>query len=165
MLLSSVALLWPVLSKFARQALGTHIGDRIFELFNSPSADQYLQATDNCLTLKVVDDEDTNKAHRGELFSLQFRRLPDTVRLQMEYYISPSAVEMQVLGSMMLIPSVLGVFEPVVMLLGTSGTVIQAFFFFEQIVVGIIRYYDFCGRSVNTKFGGSIRDVGLYEGT
>jgi len=150
--------LWPWITMVIRQLSGWDLGRTMFYTFSSPADDTF--SKENRLTIKVFDDNTEN-----ELYSVLLQQLPITVVVLMQSGLTPTRMERLLFGGLIIIPAILGVIEPIVVIIGNDGLGLQTYLFIEQIITWVVKYYDPCDTFVNTKFDENIRNTNVYEGT
>lgn len=136
--------LWPRLisSVVPAQQRGTSM----YSVFGSPVDVEF--ATGGCLELRI--SERTTSTVR-DLYDIRFLNVPQSIKHFLRNPLVPSPAERLVFGGLTIVPIFVAIVEPVLVGVIHAHQVPKALYLLEQVIVAVIRYYDFSDSSINTK--------------
>jgi hypothetical protein len=123
----------------------------MYSTFCSPPQEEFAMGG----RLEVRISERTSNLVR-DVFDIQFVNVPETIKLLLQRPLIPSHEQKILFGGLTALLALVGISEPVVVGVMEASAVPKALYLLEQAVVALFRYYDFCGKSINTEIGPSV---------
>jgi hypothetical protein len=147
---------WPRVFPLSSRIFPENVGESIFAKFCSPPADSFLEGSDLILAVH----EERPGADEKHQYSITFQKVPEIIVKMMQGYLAPTSGERLVFGYSMLIPALAGIIAPVIFALARPSAFAQIYWLVEQSVVNVVKYYDFCEVSINSKFDAPLDMIG-----
>jgi hypothetical protein len=128
----------------------------MFAKFCSPPRDSFLEGSDLILAVhKERPGADEKHQH-----SITFQKVPEIMVKMMQGYLAPTQEQRLLFGYSTLIPALAGIVTPMIFALAHPSAFTQIYWFVEQSVVNVVKYYDFCEISINSKFDAPLDVIG-----